>query len=83
MLRAAMTKRIRGHIRGAATILTLWPRPCELEFLSLPARVRVAKAPLTDEEALRYDWSKVGTDLQAALQRVLPEPCENVETERA
>lgn len=67
-----MTQRIRAHIQGAATALTLWPQPCELKRLSFPAQVSVAKTPPTDEEALRDDWNKVGTDLQTALHRVLP-----------
>ena len=67
-----MTKRIRAHIQGAATALTLWPQPYELKRLSLPAQVRLTKRALTDEDAWREDWDKVGADLQTALHRVLP-----------
>jgi hypothetical protein len=56
-----MNKLIRNLLRGASTVLVLWPEARKVLLRARPYR--------SDAEALRRDWDQVGKDLWKAFDQ--------------
>ena len=57
-----MTKFLENYLRGAATVLEIWPADRNLE-------IREAGNQEDDLNAIRGDWYAIGDDLRRAIEQ--------------